>query len=1236
MRVSAQLLQMCKKPPIEDIPADDSGSKTSAKPSTLPDSCPEVDQCLQKLFVTNPVEDLNRMKRIKGARAEGTCEWILRTHAMCEWLSKKPSEPGQNPHNFLWLQGNPGVGKSTMAMFLAEELQRVAAASSKSQVAFFFCNSTHDSHTSATSILRGLLWQLLSAHRDLVSRFVLPSHRSQGIRLFDSFDALWSIFLDVLKDARYGIKYLIVDGLDECKEDSRTSLLQELKIAFRQGGSLERSPYARLLMLSRPNPEIQRAFRGFRSIDLSTSPEVGQDVSLLIHEKMTELQLEIPYPSSVAVEVSRILQRKAGGTFLWVGLACAELERHDAKDAVQCLERLPSTLDALYSELLELACRGSIESTTKIHRMISFAITAAYPLSLLELAAACGLHTNYSGHTRESFMQEEIETCRRLLVVHNGEVYLLHESVKDFLIGESSGYFINEEQAHADFAHRCIERVYWSDIDEESSASSRLALSDRIQRSPYHPRWGRLKEQPLSSRGERRILLGYSIFQWPVHARQARSKFVIAQSRALLFVDQSSIWKIWSAIYCGTAATPVTYLSETQAFGAFAFPSWTVLDVAASTGVSALIDHAIHSHKTSVHGRHLAYSAVQNHGGAFSQLLSVLDGPVFLSEVLMTAVLLHCRGDFLHEILLALIDHRHVRLQIAPGTLSLATQKGVRAFRLLLDAVESNIVFGEVDVQEWTAQRWDSDYHLEASKLMLSRRVPGFYDSDTFVTQLASTGYCGGSTGAAASVLDVMRVACNARGQGTVIPEKTWLAAAQNAGAGPELLHFFIDRGFPMPPLERMLQAAMQSMCRGDEILDAILKNSPCDSAATASTEVNLQAILRAMRRVNMGTVQKLLAFSSLPKSVLTQESMLKAAASNTNWLLASLFTDATLVKANMLTEDVLLSAVENYMFGRQLFQIFLDMFGRDVIFSDRVIRRAALNRYGLLDLLLDRQAFDKSRLTQELYMDIEFNKYEFGQGSFTETLLRRRDPALPMPDVVWIAHKLEAEELQTLIDWKGTGIITQEIVAAVVYSQLTRYNQLPKSYKLDVIHKHRPDMALASMDMLEAAFERSKIVNMNDVQQLAGKIREIRGGQLLKSEVEAFQTFRQPHAQPLNVTRAPLSPLSQRLYEPMDADAAEKAVMRCRLSVGVLFSATRRPDHNDSTIPDSEEELMVEEYATSRPEMYSGALFFRPFLTSLPRKPVLDLNRRRRRRSSGEIKPVYIHLPKRRVLSAQ
>ena len=58
-------------------------------------------ECLRNLFLTDPADDKNALKRRKGDRAPGTCEWILETEELGNWL--KPIQNIECNANILWL-----------------------------------------------------------------------------------------------------------------------------------------------------------------------------------------------------------------------------------------------------------------------------------------------------------------------------------------------------------------------------------------------------------------------------------------------------------------------------------------------------------------------------------------------------------------------------------------------------------------------------------------------------------------------------------------------------------------------------------------------------------------------------------------------------------------------------------------------------------------------------------------------------------------------------------------------------------------------------------------------------------------------------------------------------------------------------------------------------------------------------------------------------------------------------
>jgi hypothetical protein len=81
-----------------------------------------------------------------------------------------------------------------------------------------------------------------------------------GDQLFGNFDALWRIFLNILKDPDAGEIYLLVDALDECESSSRQILLTVLANTFVP----RQKEMVRFFVTSRLEPDIQEALITYR------------------------------------------------------------------------------------------------------------------------------------------------------------------------------------------------------------------------------------------------------------------------------------------------------------------------------------------------------------------------------------------------------------------------------------------------------------------------------------------------------------------------------------------------------------------------------------------------------------------------------------------------------------------------------------------------------------------------------------------------------------------------------------------------------------------------------------------------------------------------------------------------------------------------------------------------------------------------------------------------------------
>jgi hypothetical protein len=193
-------------------------------------SDPSPHQCLCDLRVTDPREDRARIEGGKGRLLRDCYTWILDDASFQWWRT-------QDESRLLWIQGDPGKGKTMMTMGVIDELSQpkpphealpeapVLSDNSTPLVSFFFCQNTVPALKNAVLVLRGLIYMLVR-QRDSLLRYVHEEYKTAGKQLFNGHSAIYSlrsILSSILNDASLPRTYLLVDALDEC-----TSGLSEL------------------------------------------------------------------------------------------------------------------------------------------------------------------------------------------------------------------------------------------------------------------------------------------------------------------------------------------------------------------------------------------------------------------------------------------------------------------------------------------------------------------------------------------------------------------------------------------------------------------------------------------------------------------------------------------------------------------------------------------------------------------------------------------------------------------------------------------------------------------------------------------------------------------------------------------------------------------------------------------------------------------------------------------------
>lgn len=385
-------------------------------------------KCIASLGADDPRYDKSRIESAKGGLLEDSYRWIFDNGSFQQWRGLSQA--------LLWIRGDPGKGKTMLVCAIIDDLIKSASAY-MSNVCYFFCQANQDRANSGSYVLRGLIYMLLKQQPSLMP-YLRELHDGIGASRFkerNAWQALAMLFEQIATDSQLSETYVLIDGLDECRED--LDLLLDLIVRLSAGPSRIK------WILSSRNEAPMTEKLGQSSGDVQLSLELNAEsvaaaVEAYIEHKFAILHSRRAYSESERSAVRSHLFENANATFLWVALVCQQLAGLSGREALRKIKNgtFPPGLPDFYERMLQRVDEAQTAETVDICKQTLAVVCTVYrPITLDELPSLIRLPDESWDNLDD--LEYELSWCGSFLSLKKRVISVVHQSAVDFLIGNA-------------------------------------------------------------------------------------------------------------------------------------------------------------------------------------------------------------------------------------------------------------------------------------------------------------------------------------------------------------------------------------------------------------------------------------------------------------------------------------------------------------------------------------------------------------------------------------------------------------------------------------------------------------------------------------------------------------------------------------------------------------------------------------------------------------------------------
>jgi len=381
---------------------------------------------------------------------EGTRGALL--NQIMAWVA---NESESDTNNLYWIHGSPGIGKTSLAHSICENLhtsQRLAGA--------FFCQRD-DANMSE---LRNILPTLISKLAEIFPPFrKVVADRLRSDPNLTSRSMKDSLFLDFIcglpRHPKHALVF-VIDALDECGDnENRPVLLRVLSDA------VARAPWLKIIVTSRPEDDIQDFFHrlprsSYSPYDLAADHEAEADLQTFARNQFDSVAkvccLPTPWPPQPLFDG---VISQTNGLFIYIKTLVLALKRcEDPEETLKATlqDSADASLMPLYNLYSSILKAQGLPNSAEFRQVIGVLLIVAPYRTLCEETIA-----ELSG-VRPHQVKRWVNNLSSLLYrdeAANGGIRVRHLSISDFFVSDHCAYHVNLEHTNVLLGISCLKTM---------------------------------------------------------------------------------------------------------------------------------------------------------------------------------------------------------------------------------------------------------------------------------------------------------------------------------------------------------------------------------------------------------------------------------------------------------------------------------------------------------------------------------------------------------------------------------------------------------------------------------------------------------------------------------------------------------------------------------------------------------------------------------------------------------